>query len=30
MQQMQIFIYCKITVYVSGVYHSHHQEYIKL
>ena len=27
---MQVFIYCKITVHVSGVYRSHHQEYIKL
>ena len=27
---MQVFIYCKITLYVSGVYRTHHQEYIKL
>ena len=27
---MQVFIYCKITVHVSGVYRTHHQEYIKL
>ena len=30
MQQMQVFIYCKITLYASGVYRTHHQEYIKL
>ena len=30
MQQMQVFIYCKITVHVSGVYRTNHQEYIKL
>jgi len=30
MQQMQVFIYCTITLYVSGVYCTHHQEYIKL
>ena len=30
MQQMQVFIYCTITVHVSGVYRTHHQEYIKL
>ena len=30
MLQMQVFIYCKITLYFSGVYHTHHQEYIKL
>ena len=30
MQQMQVFIYCKITLHVSGVYRTHHQEYIKL
>jgi len=27
---MQIFIYCKITLHVSGVHLAHHQEYIKL
>jgi len=27
-QQMQVFIYCKITLHVSGVYRTHHQEYI--
>ena len=27
---MQAFIYCKITLRVSGVYRAHHQEYIKL
>ena len=27
---MQVFIYCKITLHVSGVYRTHHQEYIKL
>jgi len=27
---MQVFIYCKITVHVSGVHRTHHQEYIKL
>ena len=26
---MQVFIYCKITLHVSGVYRTHHQEYIK-
>ena len=30
MQQMQVFIYCKITPHVSGVYRTYHQEYIKL
>jgi len=25
---MQAFIYCKIMVHVSGVYRTHHQEYI--
>jgi len=30
MQQMQVFIYCKITLHVSCVYRTHHQEYIKL
>jgi len=24
---MQVFIYCKITLYVSGVYRTHRQEY---
>jgi hypothetical protein len=27
---MQVFIYCKITLLVSGVHRTHHQEYIKL
>jgi hypothetical protein len=27
---MQIFIYCYITVHVSGVHRAHHQEYKKL
>jgi len=27
---MQVFIYCKITLYVLGVHRTHHQEYIKL
>ena len=27
---MQVFIYCKFTVHVSGVHRTHHQEYIKL
>jgi hypothetical protein len=27
---MQVFIYCKITLHVSSVHHTHHQEYIKL
>jgi len=27
---MQVFIYCKIALHVSGVHHTHHQEYIKL
>ena len=26
---MQVFIYCKITLHVSGVHRTHHQEYIK-
>ena len=30
MQNMQVFIYCKITLHVSGVHRTHHQEYIKL
>ena len=30
MQQVQVFIYCKITLHVSGVHRTHHQEYIKL
>ena len=25
---MQVFIYCKITLHVSGVHRTHHQEYI--
>ena len=28
--QMQIFIYCYITLHVSGVHCAHHQEYMKL
>ena len=27
---MQVFIYCKINLHVSGVHRTHHQEYIKL
>jgi hypothetical protein len=27
---MQVFIYYKITLHVSGVYRTHHQKYIKL
>ena len=27
---MQVFIYCKITLHVSHVHRTHHQEYIKL
>ena len=27
---MQVFIYCKITLHVSGVHRTHHQDYIKL
>jgi hypothetical protein len=27
---MQVFIYCKITLHISGVHRTHHQEYIKL
>ena len=27
---MQVFVYCKITLRVSGVHRTHHQEYIKL
>ena len=27
---MQVFIYCKITLHVSGVCRTHHQDYIKL
>ena len=30
MQLMQVFIYCKIILHVSGVYRTHHHEYIKL
>jgi hypothetical protein len=30
MQLMQVFICCKITLHVLGVYRTHHQEYIKL
>ena len=28
-KSMQVFIYCKITLRVSGVDRTHHQEYIK-
>ena len=27
---MQVFIYCKIALHVSGVHRPNHQEYIKL
>ena len=27
---IQIFIYCKITLHISGVHRTHHQAYIKL
>ena len=27
---IQVFIYCKITLHVSGIYRTHHQEYLKL
>ena len=27
---MQVFIYCKFTLHVSGVHRTHHQEYINL
>ena len=27
---MQVFIYCKYTLHVSGVHRTHHQEYMKL
>jgi len=27
---MQVFIYCKITLHVSGVRRTHHQDYVKL
>jgi hypothetical protein len=27
---MQVFIYCRITLHISGVHRTHHQEYIKL
>ena len=27
---MQVFIYCKLSLHVLGVYCTHHQEYIKL
>ena len=30
MQLMQVFIYSKITLHVSSVYRTHHQDYIKL
>ena len=30
MQQMQVFIYCRIILHVSGVYRTHHQENFKL
>jgi len=25
-----ILFYCRITLHVSGIFHTHHQEYIKL
>ena len=25
---MQVFIYCKITLHISGVHRTHHQEYM--
>ena len=28
--KMQVFIYCKITLHVSGVYRTHQKQYIKL
>jgi hypothetical protein len=30
MQQYAVIFYCKITLHVSGVHRTHHQEYIKL
>jgi len=30
MQQYAGIYYCRITLHVSGVYRTHHQEYIKL
>ena len=30
MQQNAGIYYCKITLHVSGVYRTHHEEYIKL
>ena len=27
---MQVFIYCRYTLHVSGVHRTHHQEYTKL
>ena len=30
MQLMQVFIYCKINLHISGVYRTHYQEYVKL
>ena len=32
MQQYVVYIlfYCKITLHVSGAFHTHHQEYVKL
>ena len=27
---MQVFIYCKITLHISDVHRTHHQEYINL
>ena len=30
MQKYAVFIYCKITLHISGVHGTHHQEYIKL
>ena len=30
MQLIQVFIYCKLTLHVPGVYRTNHQEYIRL
>ena len=30
MQQYEGVYYCKITLHISGVYRTHHQEYIEL
>jgi len=27
---MQVFVYCRLTLHVAGVYRTHRQEYIKL